>query len=290
MSVETLVPVAALVFSGAVTAWVSVPLVMQLLGITRTWYRVAAVPREELFVSKDPLPPAIFTELQQLGFEPCGMLWSICWFTGPLLVWAVRSRVFYSAEHQSFASVFRLARAEEPRIVFRTYFTDKAMVVTCNYGMAAKTDQSDFIRQCIVTGDLREQLEIHQEAVSRLAPGRERAAYRGLETLVTAEKAHDRRVPADRRVALYFLWRYLPAFLVGLVILIVVEAVTARAFGEPFEVRSSTMAISSLATAALLLKIYSDILGLVAAQRKHEVALAADPATANGSTTHSGLS
>jgi hypothetical protein len=53
-------------------------LLAQLLGITITMYRLRlpVVPREDLFVSGDPLSPAIFTELQQLDFESLGMLWT----------------------------------------------------------------------------------------------------------------------------------------------------------------------------------------------------------------------
>jgi len=283
----------ALLFGGIAIAWVVPPLLMQLLGINFTWYRIANVPKEDLFVSNDPLPPPIFTQLQQLGFEPCGLLWVTYWFTGPLFVWPLRTVVFYSPEHHCFASVFRFTIAEEPRVTLQTGFTDGAMVQTFNYGMSLKKEHSELISQCIVTGDLCEQLSKHREALGRLGAERQRMLYRGLETLVTMEKFWNRRLRSpNRRVALYLLCRYLLAFVVGFVILIVVDWSTARAFDEPFQIHSATLAIASLAMAGLLIKIRQDLaqefVALVAAQRRHEVVQAVHASAISESASSGG--
>src|SRR5271170_4113196 len=98
----------AFVSGCAMVAWTLLPLLAQLLGITITRYRMPVVPREDLFVSRDPLSPDIFTDLQQLGFEPLGMLRTIHWFSGPYLFWPIQSRVFCSSQG-CFVEIFRLA-------------------------------------------------------------------------------------------------------------------------------------------------------------------------------------
>ena len=49
----------AFVSGCAMVAWTLLPLLAQLLGITITRYRMPVVPREDLFVSRDPLSPDI---------------------------------------------------------------------------------------------------------------------------------------------------------------------------------------------------------------------------------------
>ena len=257
-----------LAFSGTIIAYVYIPLIMQFLGVSPVFYRKWHGAGEEVFLSDDdPIPPELFTQLAALGFQPAGMLVRLHWFTGPFFLDVQRRRIFISGDGTCLASIFRFSHGEEPRVALETIFDDRA-VDTLNFS-ARITERPTYICQYEVTGDLDALLRKHHEAVQRIGTVDRIKTHRTKQKKKKTYRAIGRGYRISRTAPLFYVWRYLPAFGVGLIVWFLFKETLADTFADPLPFQ---VAIASLPTAGGVLILRRDLLLRIPAQRAWEVA------------------
>jgi len=201
-----------LLWIGAIVGavWALGPALLHMLGLY--WIRFTAHedPQAVLPPSDDPDYQRCFKELQDLGFQPLGVVREKRWITP--IEW---HREFYlrclvSRDGLCFASLYRLTEDEPLRVSLKTFTTGRGMATTVSPGAGIPDIGDTSLRIEMKAGSMAELLSQHQDNVKLFAEQRGFSVTR-----VSFQERAERDEQNDRRLLrkietpeLYFL----PAF------------------------------------------------------------------------------
>jgi hypothetical protein len=197
------------ILAGLGLAWVCLPMVLGLLGLSRV--RVVGEQGPSLAEpgDDDPAYAALAAELTALGFRPRGLKTETAWCVGPSLKKSWVSRVFATPQDDCFATVFRLVPDEPYRLCFSTVFTDGALVQSANQLGVLKIEFEDYLRWGDATIGRAELLRMHREVCAQFAAAGGRTVARAsLAAFVEANQRLSAKVMSRK-------FSYLPMLCLG---------------------------------------------------------------------------
>jgi hypothetical protein len=157
------------VIAGLVAAWVLLPMVLGLLGFTRTWSECHDNPAEAEPSSDDPDYTFVYERLVVLGLVPAGSRIEHVRFLGHHWTKSFPIRMFATSDGTLFASVYRFFADDPYRVCFSTAFTDGSLVQSSNNLEVLKIQEDGYLRWGFATTDLGELLALHRDLVDQHA-------------------------------------------------------------------------------------------------------------------------
>ncbi|MBY0525857.1 MAG: hypothetical protein K2R98_20865 [Gemmataceae bacterium] len=193
--------------AGCLAAFMVVPPLFHVLGLSRYAIGVDDPGGESLFGDNDPVPPMMLTQLHDLGFKPLATVREHVWFFHIHWTWSLTQRIYGSRNQGCYASLYRFVSGEPLRMAFATVFTDGAEIWTGNSAAEIQIREDDYWRQGFLTGDLKELMARHQEAVQAfVADGRSPGSHDRLEPFMeTTERLTRRHLRTHRQGPLNIL-------------------------------------------------------------------------------------
>lgn len=151
----------------AINAWIFLPFVFALVGLSRIGCEITGGPSDVSPDGSDPLFEDAHRQLLSLGFEPQGTYREWTRFeTGHWFWWSVGEYVYASRRQQCFAIAYRLKHGPI-QVGMRTRFEDDTLVFTTTSDISVETFEG-FLRNHVESRNLRELLDRHRETVERL--------------------------------------------------------------------------------------------------------------------------
>lgn len=178
--------------AGVTAAWVLLPPLLGMIGLSRFRHRGEAGPADLAPPDDDPHYADTYRQLEALGFRPLGTYEERVTFFGSHWVWSVSERVFGSKELGCAASVYRFFPGEPMRVAMVSCAADGAMLWTGNRLADMVEHDHDYQRWGVVTDDMARLLGRHREEAKRFLDGRACLAHDDLGALVPVLARHSR--------------------------------------------------------------------------------------------------